>query len=101
MNTFGEYLRMLREKDNLTLRELSLKLKIDSSLIAKIERNERSPTKEFIKQISKYFKIDEKKLINEFISDLIAYKILEENVDIGILKVAEKKVNYLKNKTNG
>lgn len=100
MNTFGEYLRFLRESKNMTLRDLSSNLNIDSSLIAKIERNERSPSKAFIKQVAKYFKIDEKKLMNEIISDLIAYKIYEEDVDINILKVAEKKVNYLKNKIN-
>jgi len=101
MNTFGEQLRKLREKNKLSLRELSSKLNIDSSLIGKIERNERKPSKEFIKQIAKFYKIEEKEMLNEFFSDYIAYKIIEENIDINILKVAEKKVEYLKHKSNG
>jgi transcriptional regulator with XRE-family HTH domain len=101
MNTFGEHLRKLREENSLTLRDLSSNLNFDSSLIGKIERNERSPSKEFIKQTAKFFKIEEKKLFNEFLSDYIAYKIIEENVDIEILKVAEEKVSYIKNKSNG
>ncbi len=101
MNTFGEHLRKLREEKKMSLRDLSSKLHIDSSLIAKIERNDRKPSKEFIKQIARFFKIDEKKLFNEFLSDSIAYKIIDENVDIEVLKVAEEKVNYLKNKKNG
>ncbi|MBN2213986.1 MAG: helix-turn-helix transcriptional regulator [Bacteroidales bacterium] len=101
MNTFGEYLRKLRKDKSLSLRDLSSRLNVDSSLIAKIERNERSPSKEFIRQIAIFFKIEEQKLLNEFLSDFIAYKIIEENVDIDILKAAEEKVNYLKNKING
>lgn len=101
MNTFGEYLRRLRKDKSLSLRDLSLRLKVDSSLIAKIERNERSPSKEFIRQVANFFKIEEQKLFNEFLSDFIAYKIIEENGDIDILKAAEEKVNYIKNKTDG
>jgi len=35
------------------------------------------------------------------LSDQIAYKILEEEADVTILKVAEEKVKYFKNKNNG
>lgn len=101
MNTFGEHLRKLRETQNLSLRDLSSKLHIDSSLIGKIELNKRRPSREFVKQVAHFFNIDEKKLLNEFFSDYIAYKIIDENVDIEVLKVAEEKVNYLKNKKNG
>jgi transcriptional regulator with XRE-family HTH domain len=98
MTTFGENIRKLREDRSLSLRVLSTKLHVDSSLIAKIERNERQPTKEFIRQVAVYFKIDEKSLINEFLSDFIANKIIYEDVDLEVLKVAEEKVNYLKSK---
>ena len=39
-SSFGEYLRHLREKNDLSLRALALELKIDSSLIAKIEKQQ-------------------------------------------------------------
>jgi transcriptional regulator with XRE-family HTH domain len=69
-------------------------------LLAKIERNERQPTKQLIKEVASYFKVDLKELQNEFLSDQIAYKILDEEADLNILKVAEKKVSYLKTKKN-
>ena len=100
MHTFGEYLRGLREEKNLSLRELSSMLKIDSSLIAKVERNERKPSREFIKQTAQFFNLDEKELLNEYVSDYIAYKIIDEDLDIKVLEVAEEKVNYIKNKAN-
>ncbi|MDL2228576.1 helix-turn-helix domain-containing protein [Odoribacter sp. OttesenSCG-928-L07] len=98
--TFGEHLRKLREAINLSLREVALDINIDSSLLAKIERNERQPTKQQIKSIASFFKVDEKELLTEFLSDQIAYKILNEEADLNILKVAEVKVEYLKAKRN-
>lgn len=96
--TFGERLRNLREQAELSLREVATKLGIDTSLLGKIERNERQPTKEQIKLIASFFKVDKHELVKEVLSDLFAYKILEEEADLDILKVAEKKVQYLKKK---
>ena len=94
--SFGEHLRNLREDSGLTLKFVSEQIGIDTSLLAKIERNKRQPTKQIIKQVADFFKVDEKELQNDFLSDVIAYKILDEEADISILKVAEKKVKYLK-----
>ena len=96
--TFGEQVRTIREEAKLSLREVAEKIGIDTSLLGKIERSERQPTKEQIKHVAKYFKLDEKDLLKEFLSDQIAYKILEEEADIDTLKVAERKVQYLKTK---
>lgn len=94
--SFGEHLRQLREESGLTLKFVSEQINIDTSLLAKIERNERQPTKLIIKHIADFFKVDEKELQNDFLSDQIAYKIIDEEADLSILKVAEEKVKYLK-----
>ena len=97
MTSFGEQIRIHREEMELPLRKVAASLDIDPSLLGKIERNERHPSKELIRKIAFFFKIDEKNLIRQFVSDQIAYKIIEEG-DIEILKVAEKKVMYLKDR---
>jgi transcriptional regulator with XRE-family HTH domain len=94
--TFGTYIRDLRVKANLTLKEVATEISVDPSLLAKIERSERQPTNDLIERVATFFKIDSKLLKIEFLSDLIAYKILDEDVDISALKVAEDKVSYLK-----
>ncbi len=94
--SFGEHLRNLREESGLTLKFVSEQIGIDTSLLAKIERNERQPTKQIIKQVAGFFNVDQKELQNDFLSDVIAYKILDEEADLSILKVAEEKVKYLK-----
>lgn len=99
--TFGEYIRELRETAGLPLRKVAAQLDIDPSLLGKIERNSRQPTKEHIKKLAKVFKQNEDYLFSEYLSDQIAYKILEEEGDLTVLKVAEKKVYYLKTKKNG
>ncbi len=96
INSFGEQLRKLREDAGLTLKSVSENISVDISLLAKIERNERTPTKQIIKEVSRFFKVEEKQLQNDYLSDQIAYKILEEEADISILKVAEEKVKYFK-----
>jgi HTH-type transcriptional regulator, competence development regulator len=96
MFTIGERLRTLREEASLSMREVASKIIIDTSLLGKIERNERQPTKEQIKHFASFFKIEEKILIKELLSDIFAYKIMEEEADIDTLKVAEDKVEYLK-----
>lgn len=94
--SFGEHLRSLREKEMLSLKQVSIAIGIDISLIGKIERNERNATKEQIKSIAKFYNYDEKLLIQENLSDQLAYKILEADVDNSIFKIAEQKVRYFK-----
>ena len=101
ITTFGEYIRQIRKDAGLPLRKVAAQLDIDPSLLGKIERNERQPTIAMIKQIAKIFLLDERKLHLEYISDQIAYKIIDEKVDVEALKVAEKKVQYFKIKQDG
>jgi transcriptional regulator with XRE-family HTH domain len=96
--TLGEQVRTLREEAKLSLREVAEKIGIDTSLLGKIERGERQATKEQIRRFANYFKLDEKDLLKEYLSDQIAYRIIEEEADLDTLKVAERKVEYLKTK---
>ena len=98
METFGEYIRQLRTNAGLPLRKIAAQLDIDPSILGRIERNERKANKELIAKMATIYNKDEKDLFDRFLSDRIAYKIIEEDADINILKVAEQKVKYLKSK---
>ena len=99
VTTLGERLRTLREQSELTLKAVASEIGIDTSLLGKIERNERQPTKEQINQMAHFFKINKKLLIREFLSDQFAYKMIQEEADIDTLKIAEAKVTYYKTKS--
>ena len=98
METFGEYIRQLRINVGLPLRKIAAQLDIDPSILGRIERNERKANKELIAKMATIYSQNEKDLSDRFLSDCIAYKIIEENADINVLKVAEQKVKYLKSK---
>lgn len=101
MNTkqsFGECLRKLREDQNLPIRKVASELDIDPSTLGKIERGERTANKEMIPILADLFGIEEKTLGLIFFSDKVAYQIIEEENTNEILKVAEEKIQYLKNK---
>ena len=99
--SFGELLRSLREEAGQTLKTVAEHIEMDTSLLAKIERNERQPTKLIVKQVAEYFQVDENELLLEFLSDRIAFQIIEENANMEILKVAEEKVRYFKTIKDG
>jgi transcriptional regulator with XRE-family HTH domain len=97
--TFGEIVKKLREELNLPLREVAEALSIDTSMLGKIEKNNRKPTKQLIEKFAKYFKVSDKDLLITFLSDTVAYQIMdEEDLSSEVFKVAEEKVRYLKTK---
>ena len=100
VETFGEMLRKLREESDMPLRKLAALLDLDQSTLSKIERNERSANSDLIEKIAKVFKINKKDLQVNFLSDKVAYELLEEEFGVEALQVAEEKIKYLR-KTNG
>ena len=98
--TFGETVKKLREEKKLTLRKVAEALEIDTSMLGKIEKNNRKPNKHLIENFAKFFNVEEKDLTISFLSDSVAYKILDEDYPVEVLKVAEEKVQYLITKKN-
>jgi HTH-type transcriptional regulator, competence development regulator len=97
--TFGDTVKKLREERNLPLREVAEALQIDTSMLGKIEKNSRKPTKQLIEKFAVFFKVSDRDLIIAFLSDAIAYRVMEEeDFSSEVFKVAEEKVEYLKTK---
>jgi transcriptional regulator with XRE-family HTH domain len=96
METIGQILRNKRQVLGLLLRQVSAYVDIDQAILSKIERNERKPTKEMLVKLAEILKLDNEELLVQFISDKIAYEIADEDCASKVLKVAEKKINYLK-----
>lgn len=94
----GDKIRSLREQMNLPLRKIAAALDIDPSTLSKIERGERSATKEMLPILAGIFQISEDELVITFLSDKVAYELLYEENTKEILKVAEEKIRYLKSK---
>jgi len=91
MNSFGEYLRNRREQLGLPLRRIAAELDIDTSILSKIERNERVATKGMLPTLAKSLEVPEKEIQLEFIQS----SILSELGDLEFL--ADGLKNLLRN----
>ncbi|MGF1637099.1 MAG: helix-turn-helix domain-containing protein [Cyclobacteriaceae bacterium] len=67
MDSFGEYLREQRDNKGLPLRKVAAELDIDTSILSKIERNEREATKEMLPIFSKVLERDLKEVEVKYI----------------------------------
>ena len=98
--TLGEKLRQIREQNELPLRKVSALLDIDVAILSKMERGERKLSKEVVLKLADIYKCNPKELLVLFLSEKIMYEIQDEDLGEKALKVAEKRVKYLKaNKT--
>lgn len=98
--TIGEKLRQLREEKELPLRKVAALLDIDVAILSKMERGERKLTKEVVLKLADIYKHSADDLLVLFLSDKIMYEIQDEDLGEKALKVAEKKVKYLKANKN-
>lgn len=69
--TFGEYIRRLREEKNLPLRKVASKLDIDTSTLSKVERGDRPISIEYLKPLSEILLIELKEIQIHFITNTI------------------------------
>lgn len=96
MKSFHAILRESREKKGLLLREVAAMLQIDQALICKFESGNRIPTREQVVQLAKHYSADKYELLVQWMSEKVVYELREEEFADEILKVAEKKIRYLK-----
>lgn len=98
----GEILRESREKQGLFLRQVSALLNIDTAILSKVERGERKAIREQILKIADILGLNKDELLINYLSEKIAYQLIDEDVADKTLRVAEQKVKYLKEcKRNG
>ncbi len=96
MKNIGQTLRELRETKGLLLREVGATLSIDPTLLSKIERNDRMPTKEQVSALSEFYQDKKNEVLIAWLSDKLVYEIQDEDLALAAMKVAEQKIEYLK-----
>jgi len=95
LKTIGTILRELREAKGLLLREVGAKLSLDPTILSKIERDERMPTREQVKALADFYKEQKNDVIIAWLSDKLAYEVQDEDLALQAMQVAEEKVKYL------
>src|SRR5690554_7080135 len=85
--TFGEYIRLLRNENELTLTQLAAKLNLDSANLSKIENGKRDFDEKRLPKLAEIFKLDLTELRNEYVTDQIGKQIYETNCTKQLLQV--------------
>jgi len=96
MDTFGDIIRKLREYKMLPLRTVAAYLDIDQAILSKIERGKRKPTREHVVKLATYFKVKENDLLVAWLSDNLVYQVVDEQLALKALQMAEEKVAFKK-----
>lgn len=96
MKKIGQVLRELRESKGLLLRQVGAELSIDPTILSKIERNGRMPTRNQVRALAKFFQEQENEIIIAWLSDKLVYEIENEELGLQAMRVAEQKIEYLR-----
>lgn len=94
--TIGEKLRGLREKKELPLRKVASLLDIDVAILSKMERGERKLSKDIVIKLAEIYDYNIDELLVFFLSDKIVNEIKDEELGQEALKMAEKRIKFLK-----
>ena len=100
MKTIGTTLRELREAKGLLLREVGAKLSLDPTILSKIERDERMPTREQVKALADFYKDQKNEVIIAWLSDKLVNEMQNEKLALQAMEVAEQKIRINKKKKN-
>lgn len=90
--TFGEYIRRLREEKNLPLRKVAAQLDIDTSTLSKVERGDRPISIQYLSPLSEILFVDLKEIQVRFITDTIHKDLGQLEFVLDGLKEAEKQI---------
>lgn len=72
MNKFGDLIRNTREEKELLLRHIAAELDVDTALVSKIERGEKTAKREYVLALAQLYSIDPDKLIALWLADQVA-----------------------------
>lgn len=98
MKSLGEHIREIRTSSGLLLREVAASLKIDPSLLSRIERGEKRPTREQVLALAKILRTDRDELLAIYLSDRLVYQLQGEKVALRAIQIAEERIAYSKSR---
>jgi len=94
MESFGSYIKGLRQGLSLTQTQFAARIAVDSATISKIENGQKMPKEKLLPKIAEEFNIDLKELKEQYFSEKFANDLYEYKCPESALIVAEKKYKY-------
>lgn len=88
---FGAKIRVLREKQNLFLRQVASMLEMDTAQLSKIEKGTRQLKKDQIPLLSEFLHADKEELLTLWLADQVMDVLKDEPLADEALKAVTKK----------
>lgn len=76
---FGDKIRIVRERKNITLKEVAQEARVSESLVSQIERNKVSPAIDTLLRIADVLEIDLEYLFQDFKKNKLVHLVKKEN----------------------
>jgi transcriptional regulator with XRE-family HTH domain len=92
IKSFGETVRIFRERKGLLLRQVASELEVDMAFLSKMERNEKKASRPQIIKLAKALEVDQNELVTLWLSDRLLDTLQEESVAYDALKLTEKRI---------
>jgi len=92
MSTFGTTIRQRREEKSLLLRQVAAQMDMDTALLSKIERGERTARRLHVEALADILELDAKELLTQWLADRV-YQLIEDE-DIGMNALQEAGTIY-------
>ena len=92
MNKFGDIIRTKREEERMLLRHLSAELDVDTAMLSKIERGQKTAKREYVEQLAKIFKLDYNQLYSLWLADQVFQLIENEDQALKALEIAKQEL---------
>ncbi|MCB9043393.1 MAG: helix-turn-helix transcriptional regulator [Chitinophagales bacterium] len=92
MNKFGDLIRSTREEREMLLRHIAAELDVDTALVSKIERGEKTAKREHVLALAQLFNINPEELIALWLADQVAHLVESEEQALQALKIAEQEI---------
>lgn len=99
MKQLGDLIREQRLRKGLLLREAASELKVDPSLLSRIERNDKRVTREQVVRLAKILEADITEWMIAFLSDRVVYELRDEKLALQAMQLAERKISYAQKKS--
>ncbi len=95
MKTLGQSIRELRKSRGLLIREVAAELGIDPSLLSRIERGDKRPTRAQVVQLSEILDANRSDLLADYLSERVVNALRNEEVALQAISLAEKKITTI------
>jgi transcriptional regulator with XRE-family HTH domain len=95
-HTIGDWMRECRETRGWPLRKVAAQLDVDTSIVSRVEKGQRRPTREMVNRLAELFETPLEEVLVLYLSDQVAYELASEDCANTVLRVAEEKIKYLR-----